>query len=51
MTIVIVSGGIDLSVGSILSFTSVLAVTLAGHGLAAIVVPTWPAASSAWSTG
>lgn len=41
MTIVIVSGGIDLSVGSILSFTSVLAVTLAGHGLAAaIIVPT-----------
>ena len=41
MTIVIVSGGIDLSVGSILSFTSVLAVTLAGQGLAiAILVPT-----------
>jgi len=41
MTVVIISGGIDLSVGSILSFTSVLAVTLAGHGLAvAIIVPT-----------
>ncbi len=41
MTVVIIAGGIDLSVGSILAFTSVLAVKLAGYGLAtAIVVPT-----------
>lgn len=40
MTIVILSGGIDLSVGSVLSFTGVLAVKLAGYGLpVAIVVP------------
>jgi ribose transport system permease protein len=40
MTVVIVAGGIDLSVGSILSFTSVLAVKLAGYGLpVAILVP------------
>ena len=40
MTMVIISGGIDLSVGSMLSFTSVVAVKLAGHGLVvAIGVP------------
>jgi galactofuranose transport system permease protein len=40
MTIVIISGGIDLSVGSILSFTGVLSVVLARYGLpVAIVVP------------
>jgi galactofuranose transport system permease protein len=40
MTIVIIGGGIDLSVGSVLSFTSVLAVKLAGYGLLiAILVP------------
>ena len=41
MTAVIIAGGIDLSVGSVLAFTSVLAVKLAGYGLAAaIVLPT-----------
>ncbi len=40
MTFVIISGGIDLSVGSILSFTSVLSVIMAGYGLIpAIIVP------------
>ena len=40
MTIVIIAGGIDLSVGSVMSFTSVLAVKLAGSGLPiAILAP------------
>jgi predicted ABC-type sugar transport system permease subunit len=40
MTFVIISGGIDLSVGSILAFTSVLSVILAGYGLlTALIVP------------
>jgi galactofuranose transport system permease protein len=40
MTIVIVSGGIDLSVGSVMSCTSVLSVVLARFGLpVAILVP------------
>ncbi|MBA3519041.1 MAG: ABC transporter permease [Rhizobiales bacterium] len=38
MTIVIVSGGIDLSVGSVLSFTSVLSVVLARYGIPVAVV-------------
>jgi galactofuranose transport system permease protein len=40
MTFVIIGGGIDLSVGSILSFTSVITVKLAGSGLGvALAVP------------
>jgi ribose transport system permease protein len=40
MTIVIISGGIDLSVGSVMSFTSVLSVVLARFGLpVAILLP------------
>jgi ribose transport system permease protein len=38
MTLVIIGGGIDLSVGSTLSFTSVLAVKLAAYGLAAALI-------------
>lgn len=38
MTAVIISGGIDLSVGSIMALTSVIAVKLAGHGLGVATV-------------
>ena len=47
MTLIIISGGIDLSVGSAIAFTSVVGALLIQRGWPAAAVPTTPRTSSA----
>ena len=52
MTFVILSGGIDLSVGSVLGFTTILVAALIGHGLPpALVIALALLAGSAFGAG